>query len=61
MAMGFLESDAISALQKIFATDDARVIVGIGDDAAVLATSTQTLVSSDMAVEDVHFKIACLS
>jgi len=58
MAMGFLESDVISALQKIFATDDARVIVGIGDDAAVLATSTQTLVSSDMAVEDVHFKIA---
>ncbi len=57
MAMGFQESDVISALQKIFATHDPRVIVGIGDDAAVLATSERTLVSSDMAVEDVHFKV----
>ena len=57
MAMGFQESDVISALQKIFATTDSRVIVGIGDDAAVLGTSTQSLVTSDMAVEDVHFKL----
>ena len=57
MAMGFQESDVISALQKIFATTDSRVIVGIGDDAAVLGTSTQSLATSDMAVEDVHFKL----
>ena len=57
MAMGFQESDVISALQKIFATTDSRVIVGIGDDAAVLGTSTQSLITSDMAVEDVHFKL----
>ena len=57
MAMGFQESDVISALQKIFATTDPRVIVGIGDDAAVLGTSTQSLITSDMAVEDVHFKL----
>jgi thiamine-monophosphate kinase len=55
--MGFQESDVISALQKIFATTDPRVMVGIGDDAAVLKTSTQSLVTSDMAVEDVHFKL----
>jgi thiamine-monophosphate kinase len=57
MAMGFQENDVISALQKIFATTDSRVIVGIGDDAAVLGTSTHSLVTSDMAVEDVHFKL----
>jgi thiamine-monophosphate kinase len=57
MAMGFVEADVISALQKIFATNDSRVQVGIGDDAAVLSTSTQTLLSSDMAVQDVHFTI----
>jgi thiamine-monophosphate kinase len=57
MAMGFQESDVISALQKIFATTDPRVIVGIGDDGAVLRTSAQSLVTSDMAVEDVHFKL----
>ena len=57
MAMGFQESDVISALQKIFATTDPRVIVGIGDDSAILRTSAQSLVTSDMAVEDVHFKL----
>ena len=56
MAMGFRESDVISVLQKIFATQDPRVHLGIGDDAAVVATSPRSVVSSDMAVEGVHFK-----
>ena len=56
MAMGFSESDVISVLQKIFATQDPRVHLGIGDDAAVVATSPRSVVSSDMAVEGVHFK-----
>jgi len=56
MAMGFSESDVISVLQKIFATQDPRIHLGIGDDAAVVATSPRSVVSSDMAVEGVHFK-----
>ena len=56
MAMGFSESDVISVLQEIFATQDPRVHLGIGDDAAVVATSPRSVVSSDMAVEGVHFK-----
>jgi thiamine-monophosphate kinase len=56
MAMGFSESDVISVLQKIFATQDPRIHLGIGDDAAVVATSPSSVVSSDMAVEGVHFK-----
>ena len=56
MAMGFSESDVISVLQKIFATQDPRVHLGIGDDAAVVATSPRSVVSSDMAVDGVHFK-----
>ena len=55
--MGFQEREVISALQKIFATTDSRLKVGIGDDAAVVATQSQSLISSDMAVEDVHFKL----
>ena len=55
--MGFQEREVISALQKIFATTDSRLKVGIGDDAAVVATHSQSLISSDMAVEDVHFKL----
>ncbi len=56
--MGFQERDVISVLQKIFATADPRLIVGIGDDAAVVSTHAQSIITSDMAVEDVHFKLA---
>jgi thiamine-monophosphate kinase len=53
--MGFSEGSVISALQKIFASTDPRIHVGIGDDAAVVATSPRSVVTSDMAVEGVHF------
>jgi thiamine-monophosphate kinase len=33
------------------------VRVGIGDDAAVVTTQSQSIITSDMAVEDVHFKL----
>ena len=56
MAMGYSESDVISVLQQIFASQDSRLHVGIGDDAAVVATSPHSVLSSDMAVEGVHFK-----
>ena len=55
--MAFTERDVISVLQKIFATSDSRLLVGIGDDAAVVATKSQSIITSDMAVEDVHFKL----
>lgn len=56
VAMGFSERDVISSLQKIFASSDPRIHLGIGDDAAVVSTSPRSLLSSDMAVEGVHFK-----
>ena len=34
--MGFSEADVISALEKVFVTANPRVLVGIGDDAAVV-------------------------
>ena len=55
--MGLSERDVIDTLQKIFATSDSRVRVGIGDDAAVVTTQSQSIITSDMAVEDVHFKL----
>lgn len=55
--MGFQEREVISLLQKIFATDDSRLIVGIGDDAAVVATQPHSIITSDMAVENLHFKL----
>lgn len=55
--MGFQEREVISVLAEIFATSDARLKVGIGDDAAVIATQSKSIITSDMAVEDVHFKL----
>ena len=55
--MGLSERDVINALQKIFASADPRVRVGIGDDAAVVTTQPQSIITSDMAVEDVNFKL----
>jgi thiamine-monophosphate kinase len=55
--MGLSERDVINTLQKILASADPRVRVGIGDDAAVVTTQSQSIITSDMAVEDVHFKL----
>jgi thiamine-monophosphate kinase len=54
------ESELIAALSKVFTLSDAslkNVLVGIGDDGAVInATSQNTVLATDMAVEGVHFK-----
>ncbi len=54
--MGFSEADVISSLKKVFSTSDPRVLVGIGDDAAVVKGDAQQVVTTDMSVADVHFK-----
>jgi thiamine-monophosphate kinase len=55
--MSFSESEVIAELAHIFAHDDPRVRVGIGDDAAVLSASKQQwVITTDMAVENVHFR-----
>jgi thiamine-monophosphate kinase len=54
---GFSEAQVISRLREIFATSDPRVEVGIGDDAAVVAgTDKRQVITTDMAVEGVHFR-----
>lgn len=51
------ESELLAALSNIFALSDPNLIVGIGDDGAVIKASPQNLVAAtDMAVEGVHFK-----
>lgn len=56
MAMGFSEADVISVLQKVFASSDPRVLVGIGDDAAVTQQAGKQVLTTDMAIEGTHFK-----
>jgi len=53
----FTEAQVISRLRDIFATSDPRVEIGIGDDAAVVAgTDKRQVMTTDMAVEGVHFR-----
>src|SRR5512140_312713 len=47
----------IARLRRALAARDPRVLLGIGDDAAVLAPTTEPLVwTIDAAVEGVHFR-----
>jgi thiamine-monophosphate kinase len=57
MAMGFSEADVISVLKEVFATSNSRVAVGIGDDAAVIQGAQQQVITTDMAVQGVHFNL----
>lgn len=52
------ERELIRNLSEIFAEANSDLIVGIGDDAAVVARPESDLVvTTDMAVQDVHFKL----
>ena len=57
--MKFNEEQVISEISSIFSPlnqKNPRVIVGIGDDAAVVSTDQHSVITTDMAIEDVHFK-----
>jgi thiamine-monophosphate kinase len=50
------EAQVIARLREIFASTDPRIKVGIGDDAAVVAGAKIQVMTTDMAVEGVHFR-----
>jgi thiamine-monophosphate kinase len=51
------ERELILNISEIFAEANSELLVGIGDDAAVVSRpETSVVVTTDMAVEDVHFK-----
>jgi len=55
--MAFTESEVIALLAQVFASSNPNLEVGIGDDAAVIRTSSRTVITTDMAVEGVHFRL----
>jgi thiamine-monophosphate kinase len=54
--MSFSEEQVIEVLAQVFASEDPRVILGIGDDAALVKGATQQILTTDIAVEGVHFR-----
>ena len=55
--MGFSEEQVIAVLAEVFSSQDPRVILGIGDDAALVHGSQQQTLTTDIAVEGTHFRI----
>ena len=53
----FSEAQVIARLKEIFSSTDPRISLGIGDDAAVVTASSSQVLTTDMAVEGVHFRI----
>jgi thiamine-monophosphate kinase len=54
--MGFSEAQVIELLAQIFGSEDPRVIIGIGDDAALVQGFSQQILTTDVAVEGTHFR-----
>ncbi|MEY4970250.1 MAG: hypothetical protein RLZZ277_481 [Actinomycetota bacterium] len=54
--MSFSEEQVIEVLAQVFSSQDPRVILGIGDDAALVKASGQQILTTDIAVEGVHFR-----
>ena len=57
--MNFNEEQVILEISSIFSRSNKsnpQVILGIGDDAAVVQTDQHSVVTTDMAIEGVHFK-----
>lgn len=54
--MAFTEAEVIEVLAEVFSTADPRVILGIGDDAALVRGRSQQILTTDIAVDGVHFK-----
>lgn len=54
--MGLSEEQVIAVLAEVFSSSDPRVILGIGDDAALVHGLAQQILTTDIAVEGTHFR-----
>lgn len=55
--MAFSEAELLAVVGSIFESEASDgVLVGIGDDAAVVRGSAHQVITTDVAVEDVHFR-----
>lgn len=54
--MGFSEEQVIEVLAEVFSSNDPRLILGIGDDAALVRGEGQQILTTDVAVEGIHFR-----
>jgi thiamine-monophosphate kinase len=55
--MQLSEGQILEILAGVFATSDPRVLLGIGDDAALVKGASQQIITTDLAIEGVHFRL----
>ncbi len=53
--MNFDEAQVIASVAAIFKSTNKAVLVGIGDDGAVVETNNKSVITTDMAIEGTHF------
>ena len=56
--MNFDEAQVIATVARIFGTSHKGVLVGIGDDGAIVETTSKSVITTDMAIEGTHFDTA---
>lgn len=62
MRMNLSEDELVAAISRLLSGDDPAVVVGLGDDAAVLEAAVgQQVVTTDLLLEGVHFDRATIS
>lgn len=60
--MDLTEDELVEAIARVLSGDTPGVLVGIGDDAAVVeAGAGATVLTTDLLVEDVHFEVGTIS
>ena len=53
--MDFSEEQVLEVLAEVFSSTDPRILLGIGDDAAIVRAGSNQILTTDIAVEGVHF------
>lgn len=60
--MELTEDQLIAAIARVLSGEEPGVVLGLGDDAAVLEPGAgQQLLTTDLLIEDVHFEMAAIS
>jgi thiamine-monophosphate kinase len=60
--MELSEDELIEAIRRVLSGEEPGVVVGLGDDAAVVEHGTgQTVLTTDLLVEGVHFDLGSIS
>jgi thiamine-monophosphate kinase len=55
--MQFTEAQILEVLAEVFSQADSRVLIGIGDDAALVKGAAQQILTTDLAIAGVHFRL----